>query len=222
MTLQCELCKDKLSTSKPQGDACEVTAKYCQWQGTGNDLQKMTVEETVSTAFDELQRQLSTFLIHVYVKRQQKHFFDTQKRKVDGKICVLHVDFLENATLKGQNEPQSAHWTHSQAGLFTAYIWVSKQSEESHIVVTDVHHTKDQVWTFMSSLLEDITTRHLNIEATDVFADGTSTQFKQKYLFSNLANWQSTFGIKVNWHFFATSHWKGIIDGIGGTVKRSV
>ena len=56
----------------------------------------------------------------------------------------------------------------------------------------------------------------------DVFSDGTSTQFKQKYLFSNLAKWESTFGIKVNWHFFATSHGKGIIDGIGGTVKRSV
>ena len=159
----------------------------------------------------------------MYVKRQQKHFFDTQKSKVDGKRCVLHVDFSENATLKGQDEPQSAHWTHSEAGLFTAYIWVSKQSEESHIVVTDdVHHTKDQVWTFMSSLLEDITTRHLNIEVIDVFSDGTSTQFKQKYLFSNLAKWESTFGIKVNWHFFATSHGKGIIDGIGGTVKRSV
>ncbi len=222
MTLQCDLCKHKLSTCKPQGDACEVTVKYCQWQGTGNDMQKVTVEETVSTAFDELQRQLSAFLIHVYVKRQQKHFFDTQKSKVDGKRCVLHVDFSENATLKGQDEPQSAHWTHSQAGLFTAYIWVSKQSEESHIVVTDdVHHTKDQVWTFMSSLLEDIT-RHLNIEVMDVFSDGTSTQFKQKYLFSNLAKWESTFGIKVNWHFFATSHGKGIIDGIGGTVKRSV
>ena len=62
MTLQC---KDKLSTCKPQGDACEVTVKYCQWQGTGDDLQKVIVEQTVSTAFDELQQQLSTFLIHV-------------------------------------------------------------------------------------------------------------------------------------------------------------
>ena len=40
--------------------------------------------------------------------------------------------------------------------------------------------------------------------------------------FSNLSKWESTFGIKVNWHFFATSHGKGVIDGIGGTVKLSV
>ena len=28
--------------------------------------------------------------------------------------------------------------------------------------------------------------------------------------------------IKVNWHLFGTSHGKGMIDGIGGTVKRTV
>ena len=73
----------------------------------------------------------------MYMLNVNKSTSLTQKSKVDGKRCVRHVDFSENATLKGQDEPQSAHWTHSQAGLFTAYIWVSKQSEESHIVVTD-------------------------------------------------------------------------------------
>lgn len=29
-------------------------------------------------------------------------------------------------------------------------------------------------------------------------------------------------GIKVNWHFFATSHGKGAVDGVGGSVKRAV
>ena len=28
--------------------------------------------------------------------------------------------------------------------------------------------------------------------------------------------------IKLHWHFFATSHGKGVVDGIGGVVKRLV
>ena len=28
--------------------------------------------------------------------------------------------------------------------------------------------------------------------------------------------------LKLEWHFFATSHGKGAVDGIGGTVKRTV
>ena len=28
--------------------------------------------------------------------------------------------------------------------------------------------------------------------------------------------------LKITWHFFATSHGKGVVDGIGGTVKRAV
>lgn len=79
-----------------------------------------------------------------------------------------------------------------------------------------------QVWTFVCALLEDLTGRHINIEVIDVFSDGTSIQFIQKYLFSNLSKWQSAYGVTTDWHFFATSHGKGIIDGIGGTVKRSV
>ena len=43
-----------------------------------------------------------------------------------------------------------------------------------------------------------------------------------RYLFSNLYSWEQEHDIKIKWHFFATSHGKGVVDGIGGTVKRSV
>ncbi|XP_065058999.1 uncharacterized protein LOC135686653 [Rhopilema esculentum] len=223
MSLKCDDCSKNLESFKPNGESADLLVKYPQWQGASSELSKISVSETVESAFSELKRQLPAYLIHVYIKRQQKTFFEKKKSNVDGKSCVLHVDFSENALLRDQDEPQSAHWTHNQAGLFTAYFWRTQVSGESHIIVTDdVNHTKDQVWTFITTLLEDFTGRHLDIETIDIFSDGTSTQFKQRYLFSNLSKWESTFGIKVNWHFFATSHGKGVIDGIGGTVKRSV
>lgn len=35
-----------------------------------------------------------------------------------------------------------------------------------------------------------------------------------------MANYEKDFKIKAEWNFFASSHGKGVCDGIGGTVKR--
>ena len=54
-----------------------------------------------------------------------------------------------------------------------------------------------------------------------MFTDGHTSQFKQCYLFSNLADWEKEFSVKIIWNFFATSHGK-VADGIRETVNRSV
>ena len=54
------------------------------------------------------------------------------------------------------------------------------------------------------------------------FSDGTSSQFKQKFLFSNLEYWETKFKYKIHWHFFATSCGKGVVGDIGGSVERLV
>ena len=223
MSLKCDDCSKNIESFKPNGESADLLIKYLQWQGASSELSRISVSETGESAFRELKRQLPAYLIHVYIKRQQKMFFEKKNSNGDGKSCVLHVDFSENALLRDQDEPQSAHWMHNQAGLFTTYFWRTQVSGESHIIVTDdANHTKDQVWTFITTLFEDFTARHLDIEIIDILSDGTSTQFKQRYLFSNLSKWESTFGIKVNWHIFAPLHGKGMIDGIGGRVKRTV
>ena len=53
-------------------------------------------------------------------------------------------------------------------------------------------------------------------------SDGPTSQFKQRFLFSNLHHWEQDHDITIRMNFFATSHGKGVVDGIGGTVKRSV
>lgn len=63
----------------------------------------------------ELKKQLSTFLLHTYVKRKQAASFDSLKTSCDGKSIVLLVDFSENATIASQKEVQAAHWHHFQA-----------------------------------------------------------------------------------------------------------
>ena len=61
--------------------------------------------------------------------------------------------------------------------------------------------------------------KYASIETID---DGATLQFKQSYLFSNLHSWEMENDIELSWNFFATSHGKGDVDGIGGTIKRTV
>ena len=142
---------------------------------------------------------------------------------VNKKKVLLQVDFSENASITTQNEVQSAHWAHGSATLFTAHAWVSDGVTESMVFISDDrNHTKYSVFVFMQRIFNHLKQKYDCIEQLDVFTDGASSQFKQRFLFSNLYAWQEEHEFKIKWHFFATSHGKGVVDGLGGTVKRAV
>ena len=60
-----------------------------------------------------------------------------------------------------------------------------------------------------------------NVQQVHIFSDGPSSQFKNKYMASFYSILQRK-GLSIQWNFFATSHGKGVVDGLGGTVKRVV
>lgn len=60
------------------------------------------------------------------------------------------------------------------------------------------------------------------IECVNVFSDDPSSLFKQRYSFFNLFSFETLYEIKLTCNFFASSHGKGVVDGIGRTVKRTV
>ena len=76
--------------------------------------------------------------------------------------------------------------------------------------------------TFISFLFSKLAEKYKSIKVINVFSDGAASQFKQCYLFSNLHKWENEFSMKLIWNFFATSHGKGAVDGLGGMVKRSI
>ena len=53
-----------------------------------------------------------------------------------------------------------------------------------------------------------------------MFSDGPSCQFKKKHIAHFLHTLSKI--ASIQWNYFATSHGKGVFDGIGGTVKRLV
>lgn len=224
MTQECTVCKDNIDQFAPPAENSDEQIQYQQWQ-TNDRVEKVLVTAGAAEVFKDLKTQLKSFLIHVYVKRKQAAHMIKLQNEVDGRKILLQVDFSENATLHEQDEIQSVHWGHGQATVFTAHAWIdaTDNTRESIVIISDeLQHTKLGVHAFMSHIFAKLQEKHPSIKHIDVYSDGASSQFKQRFLFSNLFGWQQQFGIKLQWHFFATSHGKGVVDGIGGTVKRSV
>ena len=110
--MKCIIVKVKFFNVKKQG-----TEQYYQWKSTDSRIEKVVITDTVDAVFNELKKQLSTFLLHTFVKREQAASFDSLKNSCDGKSIVLQVHFSENATIAAQKEIQSAHWHHAQATI---------------------------------------------------------------------------------------------------------
>ena len=152
--------------------------------------------------------------------------FEEKKRtaQADGDSVVLQVDFAENYTAAYQDEIQSAHWNQKQVTIFTSVAW-SDADPLSYVVVSDsLDHDKKAVATFLVRAVQNICQKHPHLRQIHIFSDGAASQFKNKYLWAFLSSsFQDMFpNLHVEWHFFATSHGKGAVDGVGGTVKRAV
>ena len=140
----------------------------------------------------------------------------TLTSKCDGENVVLQVDFSENATIASQNETQSSHWCHGQATHFTAYAWIQGDGNESFALLSDdLTHTKYSVYIFMEYIMKHLRDKFPSVRVLNVFSD-VQVHSSNKYFCSGTC----TTGSKIT--FFATSHGKGVVDGLGGTVKRAV
>lgn len=90
------------------------------------------------------------------------------------------------------------------------------------VVSDDLNHDNCSVYVFMNSIIDNITIMIPDLAKLYIFSDGCAAQFKNRYTLSNLLLYPRKFNINATWSFFATSHGKGAVDGIGGTAKREV
>ncbi|CAF2040481.1 unnamed protein product [Rotaria magnacalcarata] len=90
------------------------------------------------------------------------------------------------------------------------------------LVSDNISHDKYCINSCITSVINKMKEELPSLEEILLFSDGTASQFKQRYLFHNLTRISNNFKLCLSWHFFATSHAKGVVDAIGGTVKRLV
>jgi hypothetical protein len=62
-----------------------------------------------------------------------------------------------------------------------------------------------------------------NVRTVRMWSDGPSSQFKNHYMFHFLKLLCKRYNLNLTqWNFFASSHGKGAVDGVGGSAKRIV
>ena len=72
----------------------------------------------------------------------------------------------------------------------------------------------------MTNLLFERKSIYPELKEVHIFSDGTASQFKNKFIFKLLCVLKEKLQLDLMWHFFATSHGKGAVDGIRGSIKR--
>lgn len=206
--------------------AYQVKKKNLEPKNIVKKMKKICKEGTLDDVLSSLESKIPSFLEHVFIKRQQSKYFEEKLTHLDQEEAVVQVDFAENYTCKHQDEVQSAHWNQEQVTLFTVAIWTKCPSGdnvcETHVIISDeMAHDKTSVAVFMSTILSEfVKEKHPDVKKAYIFSDGPSSQFKNKYIVSILHKLNQI--VNIQWNYFATSHGKGVVDGVGGTIKRLV
>ncbi|CAF3259812.1 unnamed protein product [Rotaria sp. Silwood2] len=223
MFSSCSLCED-FFTEKVEENVSDGNAKitWSQWINENGRAEKKDFSGSVDEAVLLLKSKVEYFLFHVYIKREQSKCFEKLKEEASDEKIVLQVDFAENFNMKEQDEIQKAHWNSKPLSIFTAYVWSKNENFAFALPSSDITHDKFVVDAALEIILNHIVTILPNIKVVDCFSDGAASQFKQRFHFRNLVQIANEHNIDLSWHFFATSHGKGVVDGIGGTVKRLV
>lgn len=237
MQASCDECKNlqKFDDLLQNLDEEELNTqiKYKQWVKSEDDkLMRVSLEDNQENVLSILHKKLGKFLRHVYIKRVQAKYFEELKIDLPPGTVLIQCDFSENYTHKRQNEIQSVYWDTDSSTLYTCMVYfrISNAAAEGaeaeiksmpYVVISDYkRHDKYATVIFNRAILEHFqnTFTDVPIEALIYQSDGAAQHFKQKFTLCQL-----TFNsIPTTWNFSATSHGKGCIDGIGGSLKRCV
>ncbi|CAG9800519.1 unnamed protein product [Chironomus riparius] len=198
--------------------------KWFKWVKDGNFYQKELLRGMVlSDAVEAFAKTFKYYKQHVYLIKAQYRAISTLKKETDHTKAVIQMDYSENFTTFSQKEIQAAHFNRRQISLFTAIATVQNSVNISFAIVNnDIRHSKFQVLYYMKLLIENVRHLYPNLAHVDFVTDGCASQFKNKFILTDLLHIKSDFGINATWHFMPTSHGKSAADGIGGILKRQV
>ena len=124
-----------------------------------------------------------------------------------------------------QNAAQGFHWNNDKATLhsFVCYYRSGTELEYIYLVVISdcLKHDTVAVYLFQRNLVKILKNKiNFDIKKLIYFSDSVASHYKNYKNFVNLCNHKADFEIDAEWYSFATSHGKGLCDGLGGTVKR--
>lgn len=194
-----------------------------QWVATDKTTLE-SLEKSTDEFINVLISKLGALKKHSFIARQQRNFYEETKINLKQGEFLVTLDFAENYAFVIQDEVPGFHWDNNQATVHPFVVYHRNGDIEkcdSFVVISDcLKHDTVAVHLFQKQFINFLKQKYNKVEKIVYFSDGASSQYKNRKNFSNLCHHEEEFGIKAEWHFFATSHGKEACDGIGGTIKR--
>ena len=214
----CESCQVGKLLALSQEDAKMVTWK--EWgKSESNRLSLLQKSGCVGELKEMIYDEWPSFQEHVRIKRIQARSFEKDKSLPS--THVLQCDFAMSYSCEYQDEVQSALWCRNSVTLFTAALYSKMAPCKSFLMVTNSQvKDKDTVYALLLKLVDSIDFKEG--DNLVIYSDGPSSEFKNRYMVRLVSILAKRYGCLVEWKYFATSHGKGVVDGIGGAAKSGV
>ena len=205
--------------------------KYFRWEKQDTDgterLRKVEKYDSLKYVLELLIQDWPFFKNHRLIKVKQDERFNELYSRRDSTSLLLQFDFSENAEIVEQDEVQSAHWWHLQVSIFTACAWIDQEKNCFGIVTDYMSHDKYLSTLCVTKVLRLLIEKYPDVKNINLFSDGAAQHFKQCYFLTAMTELNALLGLpnnhlEISYDLFATSHGKGAVDGIGGTLKRQV
>ncbi|CAF4615066.1 unnamed protein product [Rotaria socialis] len=196
--------------------------QWLQWTNNNGRSEKEESEGTVKSCVQHLSSLIQQYLSHVFIKRAQSSLFEELKESTDDKKVLLQVDCAENFAMDQQDAIQSAYWNTRMLSIFTAHAWCGANNYSFALVSDNVTHDKCCLVVCLNNIITKLKQYLPDLEEIVFFSDGAASQFKQRYLLQNMTRMMVGHTLKLSGNFSAPSHGKGVVDAIGGMVKRMV
>ena len=103
-------------------------------------------------------------------------------------------------------------------GLIIITKWCAGNLNSRVTVSDNLTHTKDTVVAYSDAVLDTVPAS----KTVCIWSDRPASQFKNRLIAAAIPVFKAKHQLTFKWNFFATSHGKGLVNGIGGSVKRDV
>lgn len=223
---QCNECKDGRKFPEQVLFGREKPVQWYNWETQLCEerrvLKKVLEEGCVEQLIDLVLEDFGKMRDHTNIKRIQASEFQADQK--DKRKRVLQIDFAMSYSAEYQHEVQSALWSRASVTLFTAAVIYDSKCQ-TYLICSDApNKDKDTISCFLIHLYEKLEKIKDSIqpEVDVIWSDGPSSEFKNRFMVKLLKVLSAKYSRPFHWKYFATSHGKGIVDGIGGSAKSLV
>ena len=195
--------------SEPEGG----NVAFYRCQTIDKKIAKSKIEVSFKDAIEMLKDELVVLKEHIHIKRRQVSAYQGMKASLGPNDLMVQVDFAASYKNDQQDAIQSAYFRNQCFSIFTACCYVNVEGVIKNDGVVSM--------SCLQKVVEEIELKNgKSYENLYVWSDGMGAQFRSRFVFQILAC--AIFQEKHVWYYNERHHGKGLMDGVGGTVKNVI